>query len=283
MLGPGMTALTGETGAGKTLLVEAIELLVGGRADAVMVRHGADRGGGRGPLRRRRRRGRAAPGRARRGPVAGLRRRSAGHGVGRWPSWGARWSTSTASTTTSRCSAPAVQRAALDRFGGIDLEPLRGRARSWPAIDAQLGELGGDERARAREIDLLRFQVDELEAAGLRRSRRGRAARGARRTLADALGPPARRPRAAHEHLDGDEGAADAVGRVPLAALDGRAPFAERRGAAARRSRPSWPTWPRSCGRWASDRGRPGRLAEVQERRQLLHELRRKYGETSPT
>src|SRR2546421_928132 len=42
VLGPGMTALTGETGAGKTLVVEAIELLVGGRADALLVRPGAD-------------------------------------------------------------------------------------------------------------------------------------------------------------------------------------------------------------------------------------------------
>ena len=41
-LRPGMTALTGETGAGKTLLVEALELLVGGRADPVLVRPGAD-------------------------------------------------------------------------------------------------------------------------------------------------------------------------------------------------------------------------------------------------
>ena len=41
VLGPGMTALTGETGAGKTLLVEAIELLLGGRADGVLVRPGA--------------------------------------------------------------------------------------------------------------------------------------------------------------------------------------------------------------------------------------------------
>src|SRR2546425_3858956 len=38
VLGPGMTALTGETGAGKTLVVTAIELLVGGRADAAGVR-----------------------------------------------------------------------------------------------------------------------------------------------------------------------------------------------------------------------------------------------------
>src|SRR5687768_10671914 len=41
LLAGGMTALTGETGAGKTLLVEAIELLVGGRADPVLVRPGA--------------------------------------------------------------------------------------------------------------------------------------------------------------------------------------------------------------------------------------------------
>ena len=33
-LGEGFTALTGETGAGKSILVDAIELLVGGRGDA---------------------------------------------------------------------------------------------------------------------------------------------------------------------------------------------------------------------------------------------------------
>jgi DNA repair protein RecN (Recombination protein N) len=41
VLGPGLTAVTGETGAGKTMVVEAIELLVGGRADSTIVRHGA--------------------------------------------------------------------------------------------------------------------------------------------------------------------------------------------------------------------------------------------------
>src|ERR1700736_5360818 len=41
LLGPGMTAITGETGAGKTLVVEAIELLVGGRAEGFLVRPGA--------------------------------------------------------------------------------------------------------------------------------------------------------------------------------------------------------------------------------------------------
>ena len=43
VLGPGMTALTGETGAGKTLVVEAIELLLGGRAEGVLVRPGRPR------------------------------------------------------------------------------------------------------------------------------------------------------------------------------------------------------------------------------------------------
>ncbi|MGE5639402.1 MAG: DNA repair protein RecN [Clostridia bacterium] len=42
-LGPGFTALTGETGAGKSILVDAIELLVGGRGDATLVREGAER------------------------------------------------------------------------------------------------------------------------------------------------------------------------------------------------------------------------------------------------
>jgi DNA repair protein RecN (Recombination protein N) len=41
--GPGFTALTGETGAGKSILVDAIELLVGGRGDATLVREGAER------------------------------------------------------------------------------------------------------------------------------------------------------------------------------------------------------------------------------------------------
>ncbi len=43
-LGPGFTVLTGETGAGKSLLVDAIGLALGGRADSDLVRHGAAKG-----------------------------------------------------------------------------------------------------------------------------------------------------------------------------------------------------------------------------------------------
>src|SRR4029078_6570057 len=39
---PGLNVLTGETGAGKSILVEAIDLLVGGRASADLVRTGED-------------------------------------------------------------------------------------------------------------------------------------------------------------------------------------------------------------------------------------------------
>ena len=41
LVGPGMSAVTGETGAGKTMIVGAIGLLVGGRAEGSMVGHGA--------------------------------------------------------------------------------------------------------------------------------------------------------------------------------------------------------------------------------------------------
>ena len=98
-LGPGLTVITGETGAGKTMVVTALGLLLGGRADTrrgaqrVPERAGRGRGAGRRParLRRggrgRRRRGRGRPGRAGpqrdgRGPLARVRRRRRGARVG---------------------------------------------------------------------------------------------------------------------------------------------------------------------------------------------------------
>ncbi len=167
MLGPGLTAVTGETGAGKTMLVEAIELLVGGRADASMVRHGADEARLDGRL--------ITPD----GTETVLTRviptsgRSRAYVNGRLAT--------VASLAEAAADAvdlhgqhahqsllsTATQRAALDEYGAIDLGPLRAARARLTEIDAELAALGGDDRARAREIDLLRFQVDELDAAAV--------------------------------------------------------------------------------------------------------------------
>jgi len=42
-LGPGLNVLTGETGAGKTMILTALALVLGGKSDSSLVRHGADR------------------------------------------------------------------------------------------------------------------------------------------------------------------------------------------------------------------------------------------------
>ena len=42
-LGPGFSVMTGETGAGKSIIVDAVGLVLGGRADSAVVRAGADR------------------------------------------------------------------------------------------------------------------------------------------------------------------------------------------------------------------------------------------------
>ena len=41
-LGPGLNVITGETGAGKSLLIDALGLVRGSRADTGLIRHGAD-------------------------------------------------------------------------------------------------------------------------------------------------------------------------------------------------------------------------------------------------
>src|ERR1039457_1338438 len=43
--GPGLNLLTGETGAGKSILIDALALLLGGKASADVVRHGAEKAG----------------------------------------------------------------------------------------------------------------------------------------------------------------------------------------------------------------------------------------------
>ncbi|MHB8594317.1 MAG: AAA family ATPase, partial [Acidimicrobiales bacterium] len=165
-LGPGMTALTGETGAGKTLLVEALELLLGGRADPALVRPGAEEAlvEGRfleGDVEVVLKRGIADRGRSRAwvdgrmAPVAAL------------AEVGGRLVDLHSQHGQQSLLDQATQRRALDAFGRVDLEPLasaRGRVRT---LRTELDALGGDDRARARDMDLLRFQLDDIDAAAL--------------------------------------------------------------------------------------------------------------------
>ena len=53
--GAGLNVLSGETGAGKTIILSALGLLLGSRASPDMIRSRRERGGGRGAVRTRRR------------------------------------------------------------------------------------------------------------------------------------------------------------------------------------------------------------------------------------
>lgn len=276
LLEEGMTALTGETGAGKTLLVEAIELLMGGRADAVLVRPGAEEA---------RVEGRFVAGEsetvlARAVPRSG---RSRAYIDGRL-------ATAAELTEAGRALvdlhgqhahqsllAPRTQRAALDRFAGVDLAPLQAARDRVKAIDEALAALGGDARARARELDLLRFQLSELDAAGLDDPDEDLALEAEEDTLADAA---AHREAAdaAYEALGGEGGAVDAVGQA-MEAIAGRRPFTAIEGRL--RSLQAELAEAASDLRQAGDAivEEPERLDEVRARRRLLRDLCRKYGE----
>ncbi len=162
----GMIALTGETGAGKTLIVDAITLLMGGRADPGLVRPGAeeavvdgrfDLDGDEVVLTR------VVPSDGRSRAYVDGRPVTAA----RLAELGARLVDLHGQHAHQSLLGVDAQRAALDAFARADAEPVEAARRQLAAVDAELAELGGDERSRAREIDLLRYQVDELDAAGL--------------------------------------------------------------------------------------------------------------------
>jgi DNA repair protein RecN (Recombination protein N) len=277
MIGPGMTAITGETGAGKTLVVEAIDLLVGGRADPLRVRAGADEAWVEGRFT-------SAEDEtvlARAVPAAG---RSRAYVDGRMAAvaqlaevGGALVDLHGQHAHQSLLSAP-VQRGGLDRFGRIDLSPRAAARQAVREIDDALAALGGDAQSRAREIDLLRYQVDELIAAGLSDPDEDTGLAAEEERLADAA---AHRDAAAAAWaaLAGDRGATDAIASA-LAALRERQPFttqAARLDVVAAELADIGADL-RAMGEELLDD--PERLAFVQQRRHVLAGLRRKYGDT---
>lgn len=306
VLGPGLTALTGETGAGKTLIVEALELLLGGRADPTLVRSGADealvegrflvRGGtatedgaagdddpdddadddpdddggadevvlGRAVPRNGRSRafvdGRMAP-------LALLE--EAGRDLVDLYGQHAHQS----------LLRPSAQRAALDRFAGVDLAPVIGLRRRIAELDRRIAELGGDGRTRARELDLLRFELGEIEAAGIASDDEDERLAAEEEILAgaaalrEAVG-------VAHGRLEGDRapGAVDLVGEAveALAHHPALAAHEARLRSVAAELDDAATELRLAAERFEED---PERLVAVRARRQLLRGLVRKHGE----
>ncbi len=275
-LPPGMLALTGETGAGKTLLVDAIDLLVGGRADPGLVRPGADEA--------------TVDGRfvldgdevvlTRVVPAVG-RSRAYVNGrpatAGALAELGSRLVDLHGQHAHQSLLGVEAQRSALDTFGAVHLTRLTTARATIADLDAQLAELGGDERARAREIDLLRYQVDELDAARIEDPGEDDRLREREALLADAGNIESAAGRIVELLVD-DDGARDRVAAV-LGLVGGRTALAE--------------IHPRVHDLLAeiddlSDTVRlvagdiehdPAALAAVQERQHQLQLLRRKYGD----
>jgi len=272
----GLIALTGETGAGKTMVVEALELLSGGRADPGRVRPGHDEAVVEGlfvvgetewVLRR----------------VVPANGRSRGYVNGELATMAvlAELASSLMEVHGQHAQQgllkPSAQRDALDRFAGLDRARLRTARTLVRDLRARLDELGGDDRQRSRELDLLRYQADEIAAVDPRDGETETLDLEEDR-LADAVG---HRDAAigATAALVGDVGAAESVATA-LHALSDRAPFSDlvERLRSVDAELHDIATEVRSRGEAIEPNEE--RLAEIRERRHALVELRRKYGDT---
>ncbi len=232
-VGPGLTVITGETGAGKTMLVTALGLLLGGRADSGAVRTGARTARVEGLVRAdadvaavadelgaevedgRLLLGRqvSAEGRSRAFlggasvPASALARVGdllvAVHGQ----------------SDQHRLLRAEAQREAIDAYAGPALQELLGRFRELftrlRAVEAELREVLGSARERAREADVLRLGLEEIEAVDPQVGEEDAlATEESRLGFADTLRTAAE---GAREALSSDEEAADALGAVAAA------------------------------------------------------------------
>jgi DNA repair protein RecN (Recombination protein N) len=189
-LSPGLNAITGETGAGKTLLATALQLLLGGRARSEAVRAGAEKATIEGTFVLPDETGPELLAEAL-GDLAEevdaedglvLRRTLTGEGRSRCFVGGVSVPVRALSTLGERLvsyhsqreqaklTEPAEQLAILDDFltGGA-LKARRDHEELWRSVEAarrELAEVRATGEARLREADFLRFQVSELEEAG---------------------------------------------------------------------------------------------------------------------
>ncbi|GGO24672.1 DNA repair protein RecN [Microbispora rosea subsp. aerata] len=307
-LSPGFTVVTGETGAGKTMVVTGLGLLFGGRADPARVRPGADKAMVEGTLVIEPE-GRVAQqvadvgGEVEDGQLIIARSVSA---EGRSRAWLGGRAVPVGTLTyiaddlvavhgqmdQQRLLQPGRQRAALDRYAGDELiKPLRAYEQAYKRhkqVGELLHELTVKARERAQEADVLRFGLEEIEKLEPRPGEDVELKEEAERlSHADALRTAAT---TAHAALLGDpmSGAQDMQDAVSLlgharAAVESVRDFDPTLAGLADRLA--------EAGYLVSDvatelaayaesvEADPVRLAAVQERRAALNGLMRKYGE----
>ncbi|RKG97062.1 DNA repair protein RecN [Corallococcus sp. CA053C] len=176
--GAGLTVLTGETGAGKSILVDALGLLLGGRADADVIRAGCEDAAVEGVFAR-------TPALAARLEELGLpdlgdevlvRRVLGRTGRGKVYVNGALVTLGVLGKLTRGAVDIAGQhehvslfdsglhRVLLDKYGGLQ-EALAAYGREWAnlrEVDARMDALGGDDAKVRERAEFLRFQLDEI-------------------------------------------------------------------------------------------------------------------------
>jgi DNA repair protein RecN (Recombination protein N) len=181
VFGPGLNLLTGETGAGKSILVDALALLMGQKASPDVIRHGADRAvvacvfestpGAEAILEEN--------GIDAEGHEVILRREILESGkarvyVNNQPATVAvlrqlapELALVHAQSETLSGFDPAQQRMLLDRFGGLSSDATAETFARWREIQEKLATLERDEQDRLRMADLWSFQSREIESAAL--------------------------------------------------------------------------------------------------------------------
>jgi DNA repair protein RecN (Recombination protein N) len=303
-LGPGLTVITGETGAGKTMVVTALGLLLGSRADSGAVRSGAPTARVEGVVDATALAGFAeaveeAGGVVEDGRVL-LARNLSAEGRSRAFVGGA----SVPVTRLAEVAAELVavhgqsdqhrllqaraQREALDRFGGDGVTGLLAAYAEvfhhLLEVERELEQVVSTARERAREADLLRFGLGEIDAVSPTSGEDVElAAEESRLGFADTLRTAAE---SAREALSSEDGAADALATASAARtqLDGVREHDPEAGELADRLAEITYLLSDAAADVASYAARldtdPNRLAAVSERRAALTALTRKYGES---